>query len=183
MDQYSLNILALNAKKPEGERKQVVYEKEGPLLGVAVMVKTPPFGTDIGEYSHHVLMGRRLKKCGYGTWSFPGGHVEFGEDPKVAAVRELKEETGLLVTLDELTLEGCVGSIHDIEAREYSRIEIIRKHYITVLYSMRYDQQKHGSPVNLEPDKTDGWFWMLFDRNLAPRPLFQPILNFTGWDK
>ena len=32
-----------------------------------------------------------------GTWAFPGGHVEAGEHPKTAAVRELVEETGLVV--------------------------------------------------------------------------------------
>jgi len=35
--------------------------------------------------------------CG-DLWSFPGGKIEVGETPKVAAKRELQEETGL---------EGC----------------------------------------------------------------------------
>lgn len=30
------------------------------------------------------------------TWEIPGGHIEFGEDPKAAAKRELNEETGAL---------------------------------------------------------------------------------------
>jgi 8-oxo-dGTP diphosphatase len=34
---------------------------------------------------------------GEGTWGLPGGHVEFGEDPAAAAVRECLEETGVLV--------------------------------------------------------------------------------------
>lgn len=32
-----------------------------------------------------------------GTWAFPGGHVQAGEHPETAAVRELVEETGLVV--------------------------------------------------------------------------------------
>ena len=31
----------------------------------------------------------------YGKWGFPKGHVEPGEAPEVAAVREVAEETGL----------------------------------------------------------------------------------------
>lgn len=30
-------------------------------------------------------------------WSFPKGHIEEGEDPTGAMIREIKEETGLLV--------------------------------------------------------------------------------------
>jgi ADP-ribose pyrophosphatase YjhB (NUDIX family) len=41
-----------------------------------------------------------------GTWAFPGGHVEAGEHPESAAVRELVEETGLVVERASLATVG-----------------------------------------------------------------------------
>lgn len=45
----------------------------------------------------HLLMVERAGGHGDGTWSVPGGWVEYGENPNQAVVRELMEETGLLV--------------------------------------------------------------------------------------
>lgn len=49
-----------------------------------------------------VLLG--LKKTGFGAgkWVGLGGHVEAGEKPVAAAVREVAEESGLLVSADSL---------------------------------------------------------------------------------
>ncbi|MGD9932527.1 MAG: NUDIX hydrolase [Dehalococcoidia bacterium] len=37
-----------------------------------------------------------------GHWTLPGGGLEHGEEPRVAALRELEEETGLTGELEEL---------------------------------------------------------------------------------
>lgn len=35
-------------------------------------------------------------------WGFPGGAIEIGETPEMAAIREIKEETGLVVEVEDL---------------------------------------------------------------------------------
>src|SRR5215210_5279704 len=48
-----------------------------------------------------------LIRDSYRNWGFPKGHVESGEAPEQAALREVAEETGLA----ELSLRGEVDTI------------------------------------------------------------------------
>ena len=49
----------------------------------------------------------RKKKTFQGCLAFPGGHIDYGEDPEVACVRELKEECNVDGTLKGLpTVRG-----------------------------------------------------------------------------
>ena len=63
-----------------------------PRLGVAatVLSKTLP---------RRVLLVRRSKPPGEGSWSLPGGLVDLGEGISAAALREVEEETMLSPTL------------------------------------------------------------------------------------
>lgn len=51
-----------------------------------------------------VLLQKRSpnKKQGANNWSICAGHVDIGEQPIIAAVREIKEELGLIVQKNEL---------------------------------------------------------------------------------
>lgn len=61
---------------------------QNPAVGVAAIVIE----------SRKVLLGRR--KASYkGMWCIPCGYVEYSEDVRESLVREMKEETGLDVTL------------------------------------------------------------------------------------
>jgi len=45
-----------------------------------------------------------------GRWTLPGGGIEFGEDPRAAALRELTEETGLVGEIIDLaTVDSWTG--------------------------------------------------------------------------
>lgn len=104
-----------------------------------------------------VLLGKRLSKHGFGTWSFPGGHLEAGESPFECAQREVQEETGLKLT------NSILGpSVQDVFAQT-------DKHYLTWFVIAKAE----GVPQVLEPEKCEGWRW--FDWAELPEPLFQPI--------
>jgi len=44
---------------------------------------------------NRILVAKRNLMPGMGKWALPGGFIESNEDPQVACLRELKEETGL----------------------------------------------------------------------------------------
>jgi ADP-ribose pyrophosphatase YjhB (NUDIX family) len=62
-----------------------------------------------------ILLVRRARAPQAGRWSVPGGHVEPGERPEDAVVRELAEETGLSGVCGPVVLDVRV----DIEGRRY----------------------------------------------------------------
>ena len=50
----------------------------------------------------HVLLIRRGKEPHYGRWMIPGGTLEWGETLEAAAIREVREETGIAIQIQAL---------------------------------------------------------------------------------
>ena len=59
-----------------------------------------PTGGPPAHRSPHILITKRLPNTFYpGYWELPGGKIEPGESPEAAAVREAREELGIIVTV------------------------------------------------------------------------------------
>ena len=88
-----------------------------------------------------------------GTWSLPGGNVEYGETFEEAGAREAKEETGLDIRNIEVF---CVQT----DLNEFA-------HYVSVgMIARDFD----GIPQVMEPDELMAWKW--FDVNELPPNIF-----------
>jgi 8-oxo-dGTP diphosphatase len=100
-----------------------------------------------------LLIQRRKGSHGSGTWSIPGGHLEFGESFEETAEREVFEETGIkiknirfgAITNDILLADG--------------------KHYVSIWLVSDYAS---GEARIMEPNKSDGLEWCTFTTLPAP---------------
>lgn len=124
-------------------------DKKYPRIGVGVMIIN-----DKGE----VLIGQRQGSHGAGEWSFPGGHLEFGETIMETAIREAKEECNLDLSGLEL--------ISVADERRY--IETDGKHYVNI--GIKANSFSNEVKI-MEPDKCLEWRWFSFDN--LPSPLFE----------
>jgi 8-oxo-dGTP diphosphatase len=125
----------------------MIEQAMNPRVGVGVFVfKDKKF-----------LMGKRLGSHGEGTWSVPGGHLEFGESFADTAQREVHEETGVLIK--NIRFGAVTNDFFEKEG----------KHYVTIWMISEYDS---GEVALREPEKfvEQGWF----DFETLPSPLFLP---------
>ncbi|NRB33556.1 MAG: NUDIX hydrolase [Rhodobacteraceae bacterium] len=107
-----------------------------PLLGViAILV-----------HDGAALLVQRSKKPDAGLWGFPGGHVELGEPVAEAALRELREETGVIATA------GPVLDVIDVIQRDADGQVTV--HY--ALVALRVDYVS-GVPVAADDALDAAW--------------------------
>lgn len=121
-----------------------------PRVGVALIL----------EKEGKVLLVRRKGAHGEGTWSTPGGHLEFGESLESCSIRETKEETG--VTASDPKFVAITNDVFEKED----------KHYITIwMRSTIFTGLPY--PAAVEEVAEIGWFgW-----DALPEPLFLPLEN------
>jgi len=128
-----------------------------PRVGVAVLVV---------DAQRRLLLGRRGKQPNYGKWVIPGGGVEFGESWRKTGEREIEEETGLAVSIDE-------------RQRPYILEVLGEKEHRIILY---VEAQLIGGVLRPSSDLLDAQF---FDRGALPTedlsPIVRPVLAEFGW--
>ncbi len=130
-------------------------EKQRPKVGVGVMIFK----------DNKILLGKRnddaLKASsdlhGEGTWTMPGGKLEFHETLIDGICREVLEETGIKINKDKLK----VISVGD---------EIVPdNHYITVGFLC---EDFEGEAKIVEPEEITEWKWYNLDS--LPEKVFPP---------
>jgi 8-oxo-dGTP diphosphatase len=121
-----------------------------PEVGVGVII----------IHQNKVLLGKRKGSHGAGAWSFPGGHLEFGESWESCARREVLEETG--VHIQNIRFGAVTNDVFTEES----------KHYVTIFLVADYAS---GEVTLMEPEKCDRWEW--FNWHTLPEPLFVPLMN------
>ena len=117
------------------ERPHSINAKPRPGVGVGVFVKK----------DGKILLQKRIGPHGNGTWSLPGGHLEYGESPEETAMREAKEEVN--VDIKNPRVIGLTNDVHESEG----------KHYITIFVEAEY---AGGEARVNEPDKIAEVRWV-----------------------
>lgn len=108
-----------------------------------------------------VLLMKRKGPHGTGTWSTPGGHLDFGETLEACAAREVKEEVG--VELVDIRFRSVTNDI----------FEQTGKHYVTVWMEGR----PLGEPFIAADQEVEEIDWFAWDA--LPQPLFLPLENLV----
>jgi len=94
---------------------------------------------------------------GEGTWTMPGGKIEFGEAFEEAAGREVMEETSLKINQDKLKFISLAND------------KILDAHFVTIGFLC---EDFEGEVKVMEPDEITEWKW--FELSNLPEKIFFP---------
>jgi ADP-ribose pyrophosphatase YjhB (NUDIX family) len=125
-------------------------------------------GVIIVNASGEVLVGKR---CGSHApyWSIPGGHMDPGESFEQAAIREVAEETGLLLAAPQV-----IGLSNNLETWQQEG-----KHTVSVCLLATHPG---GEAERKEPEKCAEWRWCRPDA--LPQPHFEASRTaITLWQR
>ena len=110
-----------------------------------------------------ILLVRRHRSHGAGTWSPPGGHLDYGETPQACAIRETAEETGIIVP--RVRFLAITNDIFSAEG----------KHYVTV---WMHGEAAAGIAAVQDPAEISEVGW--FDPLALPTPRFLSLENLLA---
>jgi ADP-ribose pyrophosphatase YjhB (NUDIX family) len=88
-----------------------------------------------------------------GWWTLPGGGVDFGEHPREAVVREVREETGLDATVDELLEVDSIARFMRLDASD----EPVDYHAVRIVYRASVIGGELAHEVSGTTDRAE-WF-------------------------
>ena len=88
-----------------------------PLAAVGALIKK----------GDHILLVKRRYEPNQGKWSIPGGMIELGETVRDAVGREIEEEVGLKIEVEDI-VDVVDNIIHDEKGN-------VRYHYIIIDFS------------------------------------------------
>jgi len=112
---------------------------ERPLVGVGVILVK----------DRQILLVKRGHEPNKGMWSIPGGLIKLGETAEEAAIREVREETGLEVSI------GAVAGVFNVIIKDSD--SKIKYHYVII----DYFGEVVGGMLRPGADVTDArWFWL-----------------------
>ncbi len=138
-----------------------------PSKGEAVTSPTPAVSVAVIDHRKgepRILLVLRANAPARGLYAFPGGRVEPGEGLEAAALRELREETGL-IGHDPVPLKCYDLKSHDDDGR-------LTSWFALTVFSARLPNDSPSEPIASDDAAAAGWFER---RALADLPMPESV--------